>query len=124
MDKKPTSGKAERYVQPSLLMALLDGPSYGYELLQRIGESGFLPGDPPPGMIYRHLRQMEEEGLVTSQWRAEGAGPAKRVYEMTLDGVDMLDVWSRYMARQAELLTRFVERYNARLAEGVNTPEE
>lgn len=114
MHTKPNSGKAERYVQPSLLMALLDGASYGYELLQRIGHMGFLPGDPPPGMIYRHLRQMEEDGLVVSEWRTEGAGPAKRVYTITPDGNDVLYAWVQYMTKQSALLNEFVKRYNTR----------
>ena len=59
-------GKRERYLQPSLLMGLLVKPSYGYELIQTIQEFGFVEGEPPPGMVYRHLRQLEGDGLVTS----------------------------------------------------------
>lgn len=108
---QPGSGKPERYVQPSLLMALRAGPSYGYELLQRIGDYGFMRGAAPPGMIYRHLRQMEEEGLVASQWETEGGGPAKRVYTLTPEGGDMLRWWIGYMETQARLLTDFIRRY-------------
>lgn len=107
----PGSGKAERYVQPSLLLALTGGKSYGYELIQRITEYGFLPEDPPPGMIYRHLRQMEKDSLVVSEWETSGAGPAKRIYSITDDGHEMLEFWIRYMDRQAKALASFVARY-------------
>mgnify|MGYP001294657601 CR=1 FL=1 len=111
MPEKIGSGKPERYMQPSILMALLGGESYGYELLQRIGEYGFLKDDVPPGMIYRHLRQMEEEQVVTSRWEAEGTGPARRVYAITPAGREVLHAWVGYMERQARTLNAFVARY-------------
>jgi PadR family transcriptional regulator PadR len=65
-DTRLGQGKRERYIQPSLLMGLLLKPSYGYELIQSIQEFGFVEGQAPPGMVYRHLRQLEKDGLVTS----------------------------------------------------------
>ncbi len=111
MAEKRAPGKPDRYMQPSILMALLDGRSHGYELLQHIAEYGFLKEDAPPGMIYRHLRQMEDEGLVASQWDASGSGPAKRVYAITNEGREVLDAWVGYMERQAATLLGFVGRY-------------
>lgn len=112
--KKPTRGthgKQERYIQPSILLELYLNPSYGYELIQGIQRFGFVEGQAPPGMIYRHLRQLEEEGLVISEWQTEGTGPAKRVYNITLEGKEVLALWTQYMERQAENLTQFVEQF-------------
>jgi poly-beta-hydroxybutyrate-responsive repressor len=106
--------KPERYIQPTILMALLDGPSYGYHLLQKLPEYGFLRDEVPPGMIYRHLRQMEEETLVVSRWEAEGSGPAKRVYELTPEGAEVLEAWVDHMERKAQRLMRFVKNYRLR----------
>lgn len=117
MPEKIGPNKPDRYVQPSILMALLDGKSYGYELLQSIGEYGFLKGDAAPGMIYRHLRQMEDDGLVTSQWDASGSGPAKRVYAVTPEGREVLETWVGYMERQANALLAFANRYREKSAE-------
>jgi len=111
MKKQTGQGRPERYMQPSLLMALRHGQSYGYELIQRLGDFGFVPGEVPPGMVYRHLRQMEDEGLVISRWDAEGSGPARRVYAITADGSEVLEAWVDYMERQARLLTDFIRRY-------------
>lgn len=111
MSKKVGGAKPQRYVQPSLLMALLNGPSYGYELIQTITDYGFLRGDAPPGMVYRHLRQMDEEGMVESKWDAEGDGPAKRVYSITPEGSEILDAWVMHMARQRDRLDSFIRRY-------------
>ena len=111
MSKKSGGGKPQRYVQPSLLMALSKGKSYGYQLIQTIGDYGFLRGDAPPGMIYRHLRQMDEDGLVTSSWDSEGDGPAKRVYAITPEGLEELEAWILHMERQRERLDQFIRAY-------------
>ncbi len=111
MSRKVGGGKPQRYVQPSLLMALRGGSSYGYQLIQTIGEYGFMRGDVPPGMIYRHLRQMDEEGLVQSEWDSEGDGPAKRVYSITAEGLEILEAWIIHMERQRDSLDKFILRY-------------
>ena len=106
-------GKRERYLQPSLLMGLLFKQSYGYELIQSIQEFGFVEGEPPPGMVYRHLRQLEGDGLVTSEWETEGSGPAKRTYRLTAEGVEVLALWIEHMERQAQILGKFIEDYRS-----------
>lgn len=113
-------GKRDRYMQPSILMGLYLKPSYGYELIQNIQQFGFVEGHAPPGMIYRHLRQMEEEGLVSSEWETEGAGPAKRIYKLTQDGKEMLAVWIDYMERQVQNLNELIRQY--REASGEEAP--
>ncbi|AMK10811.1 MAG: helix-turn-helix transcriptional regulator [Pseudodesulfovibrio sp.] len=111
MSQKVGGGKPQRYVQPSLLMALKAGPSYGYQLIQTIADYGFMRDEAPPGMIYRHLRQMDEEGLVSSSWDAEGDGPAKRVYSVTAEGLEILEAWILHMERQRDRLDAFIRRY-------------
>jgi PadR family transcriptional regulator PadR len=105
------SGKAERYIQPSILMGLRRKPSYGYEIIQTIQEFGFVEGQAPPGMIYRHLRDLEAAGLVISSWKTEGTGPAKRVYELTPEGEEALALWVEYMEQQAQKLMSFIKAY-------------
>lgn len=109
--RQPGSGKQERYIQPSILMGLYSKPSYGYELIQNIQRFGFVEGHAPPGMIYRHLRQMEEDGLVSSQWDTDGTGPAKRMYQITAEGEEVLAGWVDYMERQATDLMEFIRVY-------------
>lgn len=109
--RRPGSKKADRYIQPSILLALKIKPSYGYELIQEISQFGFVEGQAPPGMIYRHLRGLEENGLVSSEWETDGSGPAKRVYHLTAEGVEILDFWIGYMKNQAERLLKFVDMY-------------
>lgn len=95
----------------SLLLGLLPEASYGYELIRNIQRFGFVEGHAPPGMIYRHLRQLEQDGLVSSEWLTEGAGPAKRMYHITEEGKGVLAAWIDYMQRQAKNLTGFIQIY-------------
>ncbi len=104
--------KKERYIQPSILMGLILEPSYGYELIQNIQKFGFIEGQAPPGMIYRHLKQLEEADLVVSTWKTEGSGAAKRMYNITSDGEEALAAWISYMEEQARKLEKFIEMYS------------
>jgi PadR family transcriptional regulator, regulatory protein PadR len=108
---KPGSGRQERYLQASILLGLKTRSSYGYELIGHIQSYGFIEGDAPPGMIYRHLRQMEEDNLVKSEWETRETGAAKRIYTITDEGKEVLAVWVRYMANKAKKLNRFVQMY-------------
>jgi PadR family transcriptional regulator PadR len=110
-ESHPPQGKQERYLQPSILLGLHQKASYGYELIQNIQRFGFIKGQAPPGMIYRHLRQLEQDGLVFSRWETEGAGPAKRMYNITEEGKEVLAIWISYMQQQAENLQAFIRDY-------------
>lgn len=114
----PGSGRQERYIQASILLGLFSGPSYGYELLSLIQTYGFMDGAPPPGMIYRHLRQMEEDNLVASEWETQDAGAAKRIYTITEEGRQVLAHWVRFMGEKAEKLRHFVGLYHTAAGSG------
>ena len=107
----PGSGRQERYIQASILLGLVSAPSYGYELITTIQSFGFIQGAAPPGMIYRHLRQMEEDNLVRSQWETQDAGAAKRIYTITDEGREVLDLWINFMQTNADKLNNFIKMY-------------
>jgi len=111
MPGRKGSQRAQRYIQASILLALKIKSSYGYELIQEMPRFGFIEGQAPPGMIYRHLRDLEENGLVASQWETQGTGPAKRVYQLTEEGMEALDSWIAYMHNQARKLMHFVQTH-------------
>lgn len=108
----PGSGRQERYLQASILLGLISRPSYGYELIGTIQSYGFVQGDAPPGMIYRHLRQMEDNYLVQSEWETKQAGAAKRIYTITREGEEVLSYWIKFMASKARKLNQFVKMYD------------
>jgi DNA-binding PadR family transcriptional regulator len=69
-----------------------------------------------PGLLYRTLRQFEEDGLVRSSWDTEGRGPARRVYEITDEGLEYLRAWAENIQRTRERLERFLGEYEAHFA--------
>lgn len=106
------NAKLERFVEPCLLLLLAECPSHGYELIERLGASAFRTETPDPGLVYRTLRRLEEQGAVNSEWETGGAGPARRLYQLTADGEDYLMAWSQQIAQNMSQLQAFLERHD------------
>jgi PadR family transcriptional regulator PadR len=64
------------------LLFLLDSSScsYGYELRRELDLRGL---SLDPAVLYRSLRDMESKTFISSRWMRSGAGPRRRVYEIT-----------------------------------------
>lgn len=102
--------RVERFTEPALLLLLRERPAHGYDLLERLPE---LTGEQrvEMGNLYRLLRGLEEEGLVSSEWDSTSPGPAKRRYALTPAGARLLDHWAEALRRSQERTSRFIERY-------------
>ncbi len=100
--------RVERFGEPALLLLVSQGPTHGYELLERlpclVGEERVDVGN-----VYRALRALEDDGLVVSEWRADLPGPAKRSYTLTDDGRVLLDEWQRALVALRDELTAFLD---------------
>jgi poly-beta-hydroxybutyrate-responsive repressor len=103
--------RVERFVEPALLLLLRERPMHGYELLERVPEIAGVEGQVDVGNLYRILRALEEEGIVRSEWSAELPGPAKRTYELTDAGRELLDRWAEALTGAHQVIARFLERY-------------
>ncbi len=102
-------GRVERFVEPALLLLLSERSAHGYELLDRLAE--LIPGRVDMGNLYRLLRRLEEDGLVTSEWDAELPGPAKRTYALTDAGRELLRAWAKALAETQQVVDAFIRRY-------------
>jgi PadR family transcriptional regulator PadR len=103
--------RVRSFIQPRLLLLLAQKPAHGYELMERLSQDEDPGAD--PGLLYRTLRQFEEDRLLRSSWDTEGRGPARRVYEITDEGLDYLHAWAVNVRRTRERLERFVTEYEA-----------
>jgi PadR family transcriptional regulator len=103
-------GRVERFLEPTLLLLLHERPAHGYELVERVAE--LVPGERPElGGLYRILRALEEDGLVTSAWDADEPGPAKRRYELTPAGRELLRAWAKALKETQKAVEAFLRRY-------------
>jgi len=106
-------GRIERFQVAALLLLLRERRAHGYDLLDRLPE---LTGDErvDVGNLYRVLRSLEEQGLVSSEWDESLPGPAKRTYELTDAGGEALDRWAASLADTRANIDRFLDRYEER----------
>lgn len=85
------------------LLAFLKGcNAYGYQLSQRLAESGMPQFD--SGTVYRTLRQLEKSGLVSSFWDTSESGPARRMYSLTKAGEIFLSGWIEVLQNYQKVL--------------------
>lgn len=110
-------GRLRGYLQPCLLLLLLQQPSHGYELMERLANQPDMP-EADPGLLYRTLRQMERDGLLTSAWDTAGQGAARRRYEVTAEGIEFLHAWAVEIAQMRQHLERFLDMYTAIFQQG------
>jgi PadR family transcriptional regulator, regulatory protein PadR len=102
--------RVERFGEPALLLLLRERPAHGYELLERLPE--LVPDERiDMGNLYRVLRALEEDGLVSSEWRDDLPGPAKRKYAITDEGGRLLDAWIDGLRGAQERISDFLTRY-------------
>jgi len=90
-----TGKSLPRLLRPGVMAFLAQGDAHGYQIGQYLsGLRMFAGREPDHAGIYRALKEMADEGLVTSSWQTGETGPAKRVFALTQAGKDCLGTWS------------------------------
>lgn len=102
-------GFPKNYLRPCLLLLLAEGTSHGYELMTQVASLGLDNAD--PGGVYRCLRAMDEEGLVQSTWAPSTAGPARRSYSVTPEGLAWLHAVDESVNDVAKGIAAYRRRY-------------
>ena len=92
---------------PLLVLKILArrGPLHGYGLTARIHEATDEVLRVEEGSLYPALHRMEEAGLIKAKWTITGNKRRARVYEITKNGRERLDVdEKRWVAVNAAVL--------------------
>jgi len=100
--------RVERFVVPCILVTVKRHPIHGYDLMERLSEMPFLQPLPAPGVVYRHLRRLEKDGMVRSSLEPGSGGPARKVYSLTPEGDKCLGEWITRIGRRKEGLEAFL----------------
>ncbi|MGG1679997.1 poly-beta-hydroxybutyrate-responsive repressor [Neobacillus sp. NRS-1170] len=108
---KQTVNPSKNFVLPFILLLLSKVSLHGYELSQKLEAFGFKTLD--QGNLYRLLRQLEKDELVSSEWDTTGTGPAKRRYAITKAGVTYLKGYANQLETYQSLLDQFFKMYTS-----------
>jgi PadR family transcriptional regulator, regulatory protein PadR len=112
-DPTPSPRLHGEMLSNSLLAFLKGCNAYGYQLSQKLAESGMPQFD--SGTVYRTLRQLEKSGLVSSFWDTSESGPARRMYSLTKTGEIFLSGWIEVLQNYQKVLNSALQGF---------TPEE
>ncbi len=102
-------GSKRGVLRACLLILLDERAGHGYDLLTRLEPLGYDRSN--PGRIYRALRWLETAGYVAPNWETTGVGPARRVYELSPAGRQVLEVAATSLRKQMKTLDPNLVRY-------------
>ena len=108
----------KNFMTPWVLLVLKQWSLHGYLILQQLERMGFSGVD--HATLYRELRRLETQGLVTSEWEAGESGPARRVYSITDAGEEMLLGWTEVVSGYQRMINGFFDLYAQ--AFGISNP--
>lgn len=96
---------------PYVLLAISAERAHGYYIEQYLRGLGLAQVEMT--RLYRTLRQLEQQGLVTSAWEAGEGGPARRVYQLTNAGRGWLGSGAAMLEGYRSAIDAFFGRYQA-----------
>jgi len=99
------------HFRAALLLLLRELPTHGYDLPSLLEPLGL--GTTDRGFVYRTLRALEGDGLVSSAWDPGHAGPARRTYSVTRAGAEWAAAASDGMREVDRHLVSWEARYRA-----------
>jgi len=102
-------GMPRNYLRACLLLILAEGPAHGYDMAEQLARLGL--GTVDKGGMYRTLRIMEEEGLVTSGWEPSRSGPLRRRYRITPAGHAWQAGWAGAVRNGQAFAAVYLRRY-------------
>lgn len=104
-------GNLDRFIQPIILLILMDGADTGYGIFKKVGEfSMFGESKPDATGIYRYLRIMEERGLLARFEHKEAENKYKMKYRITGEGQECLANWKRTLSGYADAILELVKK--------------
>lgn len=101
------------FLQPCLLLQLVEKDLHGYDLLQ--GLDRFMSDGTAydPSIIYRLLKAMEADGLVSSYEGELSRGPRRKMYTLSAAGWSQLRFWRNELEKtqkEVELVLALYEK--------------
>lgn len=73
----------------AILTIILDGESYGYDIMRKLGQEEYSALQIEPSTTYPLLRRLENRGLLEGKWSIS-SGKRRRLYYITKGGRSIL----------------------------------
>ena len=89
----------------AILAIILDGESYGYDIMKKLSESEYEALQVEPSTTYPLLRRLEKRGMLEGKW-VDSSGKRRRLYYVTREGRMVL----RRMVKSWESLNEQLSR--------------
>ena len=99
------------FLQSCLLLLLHREPGYGYSLMEGLSEFGFNSDQMDISIIYRTLRDLQSNDLVSDSWDDKSLGPNRRVYTLTANGRTTLAEWIENLHQRRKEIETLEEAY-------------
>lgn len=100
------------WIELYLLVLISEKPSHGYELSTRLEDFGItIAGTAQMGNLYRILSNLELSGFVNADWDTNEGGPAKKIYKITVAGLEYLEEATDNVVHTKKNLETFLEKY-------------
>lgn len=105
-------GKLSRLIEPVVILVVKQHPGvHGYDLIQHVARLAMTDSEIEAGAVYRTLRQLEDAGMVISNWDTSGHGPARRCYSLTEEGEAHLVEWAQLIEKRREEMETFLNEF-------------
>ncbi|MHA2045093.1 MAG: PadR family transcriptional regulator [Candidatus Thorarchaeota archaeon] len=69
----------------AILTIILDGESYGYDIMRKLGQEEYVALQVEPSTTYPLLRRLESRGILEGKW-SDTSGKRRRLYYVTREG--------------------------------------
>ena len=73
----------------AILAFILDGESYGYDIMKKLGQEEYDSLQLEPSTTYPLLRRLEKRGILEGRW-SDASGKRRRLYYVTREGRKIL----------------------------------
>ena len=97
-------------LDPIILRVLLDGDSYGYEIIKAVSHNSGGIYELKEPSLYTSLKRLEALSCVTSYWGNESQGGRRKYYRITPKGRQLYETSLAQWKQARDLIDQLIER--------------
>ncbi len=99
-----------RHAPAFILLIISLEPNHGLGILNKL--NALVPQNRiDTSIVYRTLKDFENDGYIKSKWADSDAGPKKKVYEITSEGIKRLNTFQEDVLKSKNNLEIFLDTY-------------